>query len=92
MAKKQPGRPRKRTVREIELEPPLAGISENLAFEQKPPFTTPVMMNMRAYDPDEQRARIGQRPGTVLAYDNAPAGDYPVVKMRAIANTFIPPS
>ena len=77
--------------REIELEPPLAGMSENLAFEQKPPFTTPVCMNMRAYDPDEERARMGQRPGTEKAYDTQVGGDYPVVKMTAINHTFIIP-
>ena len=77
--------------RAIELEPPLAGMSENMAFEQKPPFTTPVMMNMRAYDPDEFRARMGQRPGTVLAYDTQIGGAYAVAKMVAITSTFIPP-
>ena len=78
--------------RPLELEPPLAGISENLAFEQKPPFTTPVMMNMRPYDPDEERARVGQRPGTVLAYiTRIGGGSYPAEKMCAIRNTFIPP-
>jgi len=78
--------------RAIELEPPLAGISENLAFEQKPPFTTPVMMNMRAYDPDEVRARMGQRAGTVKAYTTQVGGDYPIVKIRAITCTFIQPA
>ena len=77
--------------RTLELEPPLAGISENMAFEQKPPFTTPVCMNMRAYDPDEQRARMGQRPGTVKAYDTQIGGDYAISKMVAITSTFIPP-
>ena len=77
--------------REIELEPPLAGISENLAFEQKAPFTTPVMMNMRAYDPDEERARMGQRPGNEKAYTTQIGGDYPVVKMTSINHTFIIP-
>lgn len=77
--------------RALELEPPLAGISENLAFEQKPPFTSPIIMNMRAYDPDEQRARMGQRPGTVKAFETQVSGDYPVVKMVAITNTFITP-
>ena len=75
--------------REIELEPPLAGISENLGFEQKPPFTTPVMMNMRAYDPDEQRARIGQRPGNTKAYSTQIGGNFAIAKMRAITNTFV---
>jgi len=78
--------------RAIELEPPLAGISENLSFEQKPPFTAPVIMNMRPYDPDEERARMGQRPGTVLAYiTRIGGGDFAVEKMKAIENTFIPP-
>jgi hypothetical protein len=77
--------------RSIELEPPLAGVSENLAFEQKPPFTTPVCMNMRPYDPDQERARMGQRPGTVKAYTTQIGGDYPVVKMTSISNTFIQP-
>ena len=77
--------------RAIELEPPLGGISENMAFEQKPPFTSPVMMNMRAYDPDENRARMGQRAGTVKAYTTQIGGDYAVAKMCAITSTFIPP-
>ena len=77
--------------RAIELEPPLAGLSENLAFEQKPPFTSPVCMNMRPYDPDEERARMGQRPGTEKAYETQVGGAYPVVKMCAINNTFIQP-
>ncbi len=81
-----------RLERALELEPPLAGQSENLAFEQKPPFTTPVMMNMRAYDPDEVRARLGQRPGTVLAYTTQIGGDFPVSKIRSITSTFITPA
>ena len=78
-------------ARAIELEPPLAGMSENMAFEQKPPFTSPVMMNMRAYDPDKFRARMGARAGTVLAYSTQIGGDYAVAKMVAINSTFIPP-
>jgi len=78
--------------REIELEPPLAGISANLGFEQKPPFTAPVLMNMRAYDPDEERARMGARPGNTKAYSTQISGEsYPVVKMRAIVTTFVVP-
>ncbi len=77
--------------REIELEPPLAGISENLGFEQKPPFTTPVEMNMRGYDPDEQRARKGQRAGNIKAYATQIGGDFAIAKMRAITNTFVQP-
>lgn len=82
----------KRLERALELEPPLAGISENMAFEQKPPFTTPVMNNCRAYDPDKVRARIGQRDGTVLAYSTRIGGDFPIVKIRSITSTFISPA
>ena len=85
MAKKK-----KRLERALELEPPLAGISENMAFEQKPPFTTPVMMNMRAYDPDEVRARMGQRPGTAKAFDTQVGGNFPIVKVTSITHTFVP--
>ena len=78
--------------REIELEPPLAGMSENLAFEQKPPFTTPVCMNMRPYDPDQERARMGQRPGNTKAFETQiGGGEYQIVKMSAINHTFIIP-
>ena len=84
-------REKKRLERALELEPPLAGISENMGFEQKPPFTSPVMMNMRAYDPDEVRARLGQRPGSVKAYTTQVGGDFPIVAMNAIVTTFVPP-
>ena len=82
----------KRNARALELEPPLAGVSENMAFEQKPPFTTPVMNNCRAYDPDKVRARVGQRDGTVKAYTTQIGGDYPVSKIRSITSTFITPA
>lgn len=78
--------------RDLELEPPLAGVSENMAFEQKPPFTTPVMNNMRAYDPDEVRARMGQRPGTVKAYTTQIGGDFAIQKISSITSTFITPA
>jgi hypothetical protein len=77
--------------REIELEPPMAGLSENLGYEQKPPFTAPVLMNMRAYDPDQERARMGARPGNTKAYSTQVGGSYPIVKMRAITCTFVTP-
>jgi len=82
---------KQRLERALELEPPLAGISENLSFEQKPPFTSPVILNMRAYDPDQQRARMGQRPGTVKAYTTQIGGDFAIQKIRSITSTFVTP-
>lgn len=77
--------------RELELEPPLAGQSESLAFEQQAPFTSPVMMNLRGPDPDEQKARIGQRPGAVKAFSTRIGGDFAVVEMAQINSTYIQP-
>jgi len=82
---------KKASQREIELEPPLGGLNESLAFEQQAPFTTPVMMNMRAYDPDEQKARMGQRPGTTRAYSTQIGGDFPIVALCSINSTYIQP-
>jgi len=78
-------------IREIELLPPLAGLSENLAFEKQAPFTSPDSQNMRAYDPDEDRARMGQRPGTAKAFDTRISGDFAVVAMVSITSTYIVP-
>jgi hypothetical protein len=50
------------------------------------------MMNMRAYDPDQFRARMGQRAGTVKAFSTQVGGDFPVVEMTSITHTFIPVS
>lgn len=84
MAKKAP-------QREIELEPPLGGVSENLAFEQQQPFTSPFMQNGRAYDPDEQKARVGQRPGTTKAYSTQVGGSHPIISMCSITTSYIKP-
>jgi len=78
--------------REIELEPPLGGLNEGLAFEQQAPFTAPVLMNMRGIDPDNEKARMAQRPGTTKAFSTQVGGEYPVTGMAAITTTYIKPS
>ena len=77
--------------RKIELQPPLGGLSENFAFEVKPPYTSPSLCNVRPYDPDRTRARIGQRPAVVKAYDQQVSGNSPVVALAQITTTYIPP-
>lgn len=78
--------------RKIELQPPLGGLSENYAFEVKPPYTSPSLSNVRPYDPDETRARIGQRPAVVKAFDTQVTGEaHPIVAMAQITTTYIPP-
>lgn len=42
---------------------PLKGIDLSQAFGMQQPGTTPVGLNVRAYEPTSQRARGGQRPG-----------------------------
>jgi hypothetical protein len=78
-------------IREVELLPPLAGLSENMSFEKQPPFTTPFSLNMRNYDPDQQRARRGQRPGTAKAFTTQVGGAYPVRQMCQVVTTYIIP-
>lgn len=78
-------------IREVELLPPLSGQSENLSFEKQPPFTTPHSQNMRNYDPDQERARRGQRPGKVKAFTTQVGGAFPVRQMAQIVTTFIIP-
>jgi len=78
-------------IREIELLPPLAGVSENLAFEKQAPFTSPDSQNMRNYDPDQDRARRGQRPGTAKAFTTQVGGSYPVRQMTSVTTTYIIP-
>ena len=78
-------------IREIELLPPLAGLSENLAFEKQAPFTTPDSQNMRNYDTDQERARRGQRPGTAKAFTTQVGGAYPIRAMCQITTTYIIP-
>lgn len=77
--------------REIELEPPLGGLNEGLAFEQQAPFTSPVLMNMRTFDPDEEKARMGQRPGTSKAFSTQVGGEYPVTGLCSIVTSYIKP-
>ena len=80
-----------RRKKDSELLPPLAGLQENLSFEQKPPYSSPLILNCRPYDVDETRARMGQRPGIVKYDDTQLGGDHPIIAMEQIITTFISP-
>lgn len=80
-----------RQRKDSELLPPLAGLQENLAFEQKPPYSSPLLLNVRPYDTDEARARMGQRPGIVKYSDTQCGGDHPIVALCSITTTYIAP-
>ena len=81
----------KQQIREIELLPPLGGVSESLSFEKQPPFTSPDSQNMRDWDADQDRARRGQRPGTTKAFSTQVGGAYPIRQAAVIATTYIIP-
>jgi len=48
---------------ELELPPPLDGLSDDLAFVEQPPTTTRDAVNVRSIDPVTGRTRIAQRSG-----------------------------
>ena len=57
----------------------MKGKSVNFAATTQPQFTSPVLLNVRARDVLEYRARGGQRPGFARAYNQQIGGGDPVV-------------
>jgi len=47
---------------------PLGGLDRSVSYRAQPPYTTTDMLNVRAYETIEGRARGGQRPGLVKAF------------------------
>jgi hypothetical protein len=76
----------------MELGFPLGGLHEGLAAERQPPTTSPQLQNVRPYDVSEERARGGQRPALVKAYDTQIGGEYPVLHISTITTTYIEPA
>lgn len=70
---------------------PILGLDEGTPVQDQPPVTSPSLQNMRPFDTDKERSRVGQRPGTILAYSTRIVGDFPVIKMVQIVNTYISP-
>jgi hypothetical protein len=74
--------------RRITLQPPLGGLARNTAYQQQAPFTTPDCTDVRPFAPAEGRARIGQRPGLVKAYQEQISGaSNPIRLLNSIAYT-----
>ena len=76
----------------MEIPPPLMGLNEGQSTEHQPPMTTPYCKNVRPFDVDEERGRIGQRPGFVKAFTTQIGGEHPVLKICSIATTYIEPA
>lgn len=62
------------TPKPIILPFPVKGLNENSAYGDQPRGTTPAARNVRPYDPIANRARGGQRPGTVKFFDDPVSG------------------
>lgn len=73
----------------MELNFPIQGLSEGLPAEKQPPATSPVLLNVRAFDVEEERVRGGQRPGSVKAYDEQVGDARPVIILTQISTTYI---
>lgn len=76
---------------------PLKGLNTALAFDQQPPLTSPSLSNVRPFDPSEERARGGKRPGMIKAYSTqitygtpTPTGR-PIINMVQLVSTYIEP-
>ena len=67
-----------RGYREVPLALPLRGYDSDHSYAEQPPKTTPAAINVRAYSYDEERARIGSRPGLAPAYQQQVGGGAPV--------------
>jgi hypothetical protein len=74
-----------------ELPFPIGGLHEGLSLEKQPPITSPYLKNVRPYDVTEERARGGQRPALIEAYETQIGGEHPVIGMCAITTTYIEP-
>ena len=76
----------------MELPFPSAGLHEGMAAEKQPPTTSPQLKNVRPYDVEESRARGGQRPGLIEAYETQIGGEYPVLSISTVVTTYIEPA
>jgi len=63
-----------------------------MAAEKQPPTTSPQLKNVRPYDVEESRARGGQRPGLVEAYETQIGGEYPVLHISTVVTTYVEPA
>ena len=63
---------------------PLGGIDKRLAYQERPPYTTPLAKNVRPMDPLEGRARGGSRPMLTKAYHTELGGGEPVKMLSSV--------
>ena len=75
----------------MKLPLPIKGYHVGGVTKEQPPLTSPSMRNIRPFDAEEERGRIGQRPGLTKAFDTQVGGDHPIIRMVQIATIYIEP-
>ncbi len=76
----------------MELPAPIKGYHVGAAAKDQPPLTSPSMRNVRPFDSEKERTRIGQRPGLKKAFDTQIGGEHPIIRMVQIATVYIEPT
>ena len=71
---------------------PSLGLVEGIPAQDQQVGTSFRLQNVRPFDITSERIRIGQRPGTSLAYTTRIVGDFPVIAMISITTTYITPA
>lgn len=66
-------------IEHIELLAPIGGLRKNAGYQQKPPFFFESGINVRPFDVNEGRGRIGSRPGLLKSFQEQLGNDVDLV-------------
>ncbi len=80
----QPQQPQPQQIADVFF--PINGVDVSTALEKQVPDTTPVGINVRAFEPTTNRARGGSRPGISQYVPAQPAGLSPIQHMNVIVD------
>ena len=74
----------------MKIPPPINGLVEGMASCEQGSGTSFALQNVRPFDVSKEKQRIGQRPGTILAYETQISGaSHPILYMTAITTTYV---
>ncbi len=76
----------------MELPLPIKGYDVGEPVKKQSPSTSPSMKNIRPFDAEEERKRLGQRPGLKKAFTTQVGGDHPIIRIVQIATIYIEPT
>lgn len=76
----------------VDLRFPRNGTDVSTAFSEQRPGTTPLGVNVRAFDPSTSRARGGSRPGLAKYHPDRPDGATGLIQeLVCVVGVFDPP-